>query len=79
MIGSFRREIFGHWLEETEEEKGEKPSTSRVDLRQFLKEPGALKELTSFFKAIKEAESEKEEQKKKARPVLKPKPKQKKK
>ncbi len=76
MIGGFRREIFGHWLE-SEPDQSEKPSTSRVDLRQFLNEPGALKELTTFFKAIKEAEAEKEDKKKKPRPTLKPKRQQK--
>jgi hypothetical protein len=70
MIGSFRRELFGHWLEE--EERPEEPSTSngRVDLRQFLNEPGALKELASFFKSIKETEKA-DEKRKKAKPTKK--------
>ncbi len=64
MIGSFRREIFGHWLE-PEDVEPEKPKKSGVDLRQLLNEPGALKELTSFFKAIKSVEKEKEKEKQK--------------
>jgi hypothetical protein len=79
MIGSLRREIFGHWLAEEEEEPPQLPSTSKgkVDLRQFLNEPGALKELTSFFKAIKEAEKE-DDKKKKSKPKPKPRAKPKK-
>ncbi len=64
MIGSFRREIFGHWLE-PEDAAVEEPKKSNVDLRQLLNEPGALRELASFFKAIKNVE--KEEEKKKAK------------
>ncbi len=62
MIGSFRREIFGHWLE-PEDVVAEEPKKSNVDLRQLLNEPGALKELASFFKAIKSVEKEQEKKK----------------
>ncbi len=65
MIGSFRREIFGHWLE-PEDLVEEEPKKSKVDLRQLLNEPGALRELASFFKAVKSVE--KEQEKKKAKP-----------
>ncbi len=65
MIGSFKREIFGHWLEP--EPEVEEPKKSGVDLRQLLNEPGALKELTSFFKAIKSVEKEEERKKAKAK------------
>ncbi len=77
MIGTFRREIFGHWLEpeDLEPEKDE-PKKSNIDLRQLLNEPGALRELTSFFKAIKDVEKE---DKKKAQLRSKSKSKQKKK
>jgi hypothetical protein len=64
MIGSFRREIFGHWLEP---EEPEQPKKSNVDLRQLLSEPGALKELASFFKAVKGVEKEQERKKAKAK------------
>ncbi len=66
MIGGLRRELFGHWLEEDEQPE---VNTNRADLRQFLNEPGALKELANFFKSVKDVE--KMEERKKAKPTRK--------
>jgi hypothetical protein len=53
MIGVFPKEIFGHWLPETDEVPEEPTqSKSQVDLRNFLNEPAALKELVTFFKSM---------------------------
>jgi hypothetical protein len=48
---------------EPEDVAAEEPKKSNVDLRQLLNEPGALKELASFFKAIKSVEKEQEKKK----------------
>ncbi len=51
MIGKFPKEIFGHWIvEDGEKEKKDSPKKSKVDLRDLLNEPGALKEMVKFFK-----------------------------
>ncbi len=54
MIGVFARELFGHWIDEEEPPK-EQPK-SKVDQRNFLNEPGVLKQLIDFMKDVKTVE-----------------------
>ncbi len=68
MIGVFPKEIFGHWLPESDEapeEDRSKKTKSQVDLRNFLNEPAALKELASFFKSMSEGSDNNTNQRKK--------------
>jgi hypothetical protein len=67
MIGVFKKELFGHWLpDEEESEEPEQPAKSKVDLRSFLNEPGALKQLVDFMKDVKDVEKKEKAAKKKS-------------
>jgi hypothetical protein len=64
MIGVFPRELFGHWITDDDEKEPEQPPKSKVDLRNFLNEPGALKQLVDFMKEVKDVEKQQAAKKK---------------
>jgi len=56
MTSVFPKELFGHWIQDEEKAPEEERPKSQVDLRHFLNEPGALKQLVEFMNEVKKTE-----------------------